>query len=75
MKWVLPKTIRWPGWVIKVEVGDTGNTYGEWAVGDGSGGVIRLKRGLTKAQQKYALSHELIHAAIDYHHDMTEHML
>ncbi|KKL13147.1 hypothetical protein LCGC14_2528630, partial [marine sediment metagenome] len=32
--------------------------------------VIQLKKGMTQAQQKYYFSHELIHAAIDYHHFM-----
>lgn len=34
--------------------------------------VLTLRKGLTQAQQKYYLSHELIHAMVDYHHLMIE---
>ena len=68
-RWRLTKKIYWPGYVIVVEIGTLTDTDGEWAVGEG-GGVIRLRKGLTKAQQKYTLSHEILHAAVDYNNAM-----
>ena len=70
-RWRLPKKIHLPGWVIRIEIGDTPGLDAEWAYNvESGGGVIRLRPGLTKAQQKYTLSHELLHAAVDYHHAM-----
>jgi len=64
----LPKQVRLgPHFLIKVEVGSIIDAYAEWNVGD-SGGVIRLRKGMTIAQQRYHYTHELVHAAIDYHH-------
>lgn len=64
----LPKKIYLPGFTIRVEQGTVTDAKAVWEVGD-SGGVIRLAKNLTVAQQKYYLSHELIHAAIDNHHN------
>ena len=68
-RWRLTKKIHFPGWVIRIEIGEVPGSYGEWAVGR-DGGVIRLSPGLTKAQQKSTLSHELMHAVIDYNNAM-----
>jgi len=66
--WHLPKKVHFPGFTIKVEtVSMTDLDSAEYVYGD-TGGVIRIGKGMTVAQQKYYFSHELIHAAIDYHH-------
>ena len=67
-RWRLPKKKNLgPGFIVKIEEGTLTDTDAEWAIGD-HGGVIRMRRGLTVAQQRYLYSHELIHAALDYHH-------
>jgi len=47
----------------------TGDDMGEWVYSD-NGGVIRIQRGLKVKEQEYYFSHELLHAAIDYHHKL-----
>jgi len=69
MSWRLPKRKSLgPGFTIRIEEGTLTDTDAEWAVGE-AGGVIRLRKGMTKAQQRYHYSHELVHAALDYHHE------
>jgi len=68
----LPKKITLPcGFVIRIE--ESVMTSADYAEYDYSseGGVIRLRLGMTKKQQKYYLSHELIHVVNDYHHLMV----
>ena len=69
-RFVLSKKIRWPeGFTIKiVEVDLTNDEDANWSYDMQGNGVIQLKKGMTLAQQKYHFSHELIHAAVDYHH-------
>jgi len=68
-RWRLAKKIYLPGWVIRIEIGEIPGSDGEWAVGK-DGGVIRLRPGLTQTEQKSTLSHELMHAVIDYNNAM-----
>ena len=66
--WRLPKYVHLPGFLVKVEVVSMTDSDGaEYVYGDG-GGVIRIGKGMSVAQQKYYFSHELMHAAIDYYH-------
>ena len=69
-RFVLPKKIKLPGgFVIKVEeVALTNDEDANWSYDMQGNGVIQLKKGATQAKQKYSLSHELLHAAADYHH-------
>ena len=67
-RWRLPKQRSLgPNFTIKIEEGSLTDTNGEWLAGY-NGGIIRLKKGLTKAQQRYYYTHELVHAALDYCH-------
>ena len=71
-RFILPKKIKFPGgFVIKVvEVTLTNDEDANWSYDMQGNGVIQLKKGMTQAQQKYSLSHELLHAVADYHHFM-----
>ncbi|KKL85557.1 hypothetical protein LCGC14_1953520 [marine sediment metagenome] len=71
-RFVLPKKIKYPGgFVIKiVEVALPKDEGANWSYDWQGTGIIQLEEGMTKARQKYYLSHELVHAAIDYHHFM-----
>ena len=66
--WRLPKAVHLPGFLVKVEeVSMTENDQAEYVYGV-DGGVIRIRKGMAVAEQKYYFSHELIHAVADYHH-------
>ncbi len=71
-KFILPKKITLPcGFVIRVVVGPmTDDGDAEFDYDSGGCGVIRMKEGMTQKQQMYHLSHELLHAVVDYHHLM-----
>lgn len=71
-RWTYRKSISLPGgFVIKIVEGSLADKTACWDYTPGSlEGVITLDKGLTQAQQRYYLSHELIHAMIDYHHIM-----
>lgn len=69
-QWRLHKKIYLPGWMIRIDIVDVPGSDGEWVVGENGGGIIRLRPGLTKGQQKYTFSHELLHAAVDYNNAM-----
>lgn len=74
-RFVLRKSISFPGgFTIKiVESIFTDDQNACWDYNtDKLEGVITLRKGLTLAQQRYYLSHELIHAMIDYHHMMIQ---
>ena len=73
-KFILPKRITWPGgFVIRVEeVLFTTESMATFDYDNSGNAIISLKKGMTQAQQRYYLSHELIHAAVDYHHLMIE---
>jgi len=68
----LPKRIRLPGFVIRIEeVTMTEPDMAEWVYGD-NGGVIRIQKGLPQGLQSYYFSHEMLHAMIDYHHKQVK---
>lgn len=71
-RFVLPKKITLPGgFTVRIQQAlMTSDEMADWTYSDDGNGVLRLKRGMTKKQQKYYLSHELIHTMIDYHHVM-----
>ena len=71
-RFVLPKNIKLPGgFTIKVvEVVLTDDETANWSYDMRGVGVIQLRKGMTKAQQRYYLSHEMTHAIIDWHHYM-----
>ena len=72
MSWRLPKRkTLGPGFTIQIVEGVLTDSAAAWEIGN-HGGVITLIKGLTKAQQRYYYSHELIHAAIDYHHEQNK---
>lgn len=67
MSWRLPKRKSLgPGFTIRIEEGELTDCGGEWTYNE-RGGVIRIQKGMTKANQRYYYSHELIHATVDYH--------
>jgi len=66
--WRLPNTIIVPQFRIKVEVITmTDLDQAEYVYGN-DGGVIRIGKNMTIAEQRYYFSHEFVHAAVDYHH-------
>jgi len=67
----LPKKVHLPGFVIRVEEVEMTEDDSAEYVYSGSGGVIRIQRGLTVAQQKYYFGHEMQHALIDYLHKLV----
>lgn len=68
----LPKTIKWPGgFTIQVKQTKKIHEYGHW-VGEHAGGTIRLKEDEDLPRKWRTLAHELVHAAIDYHHYIEE---
>lgn len=73
-RFVLPKKIVLPcGFTIRVvETVMTDDGTAEFDYDTAGSGVIRMKAGMTKKQQMYHLSHELLHAVADYHHLMIE---
>ena len=67
-QWHLPKAVHLPGFLVKVEIVTmTDNDQAEYVYGE-DGGVIRIGKGMTVAEQRYYFSHELVHAVVDYHH-------
>ena len=72
-RFVLPKKIKFPGgFIIKIVIVDmTTDMAASWDYDLQGTGIIQLSKGLTQSKQRYYLSHELIHAAIDYHHFMN----
>jgi len=71
-RFVLPKKHTLPGgFTIRIEEGAmTCDEDAEFSYSAEGHGVLRLRKGLTKKQQRYHFSHEMIHAMIDYHHLM-----
>ncbi len=71
-RFVLPKNIKLPGGfnIRVVEVAMTNDEDANWSYDMQGNGVIQLRKGMTQGQQKYSLSHELLHVAADYHHFM-----
>ncbi len=65
--WRLPRTVIVPDFKIKVEVITmTDLDQAEYVYGN-DGGVIRIGKGMSVGQKRFYFSHELIHAAVDYH--------
>ena len=71
-RFVLPKKITWPGgFTIKIAIVDMNSDMAaSWDYDLQGTGIIQMSKGLSQARQRYYLSHELIHAAVDYHHFM-----
>jgi len=65
-KFRLPKTIRLPGFKIRVVEGVLVDMNASWDYDITCGGVITLNKGLTVKQKQYYLAHELLHAVADY---------
>ena len=68
MRFHLTKSVSLIGWKVRIEEvafgGDANADYDYFK----TGGLIRIRKGLTKKQQEYHVTHELVHAAIDRHH-------
>ena len=73
-RFILRKSISFPGgFTIKIVEGALTAQTACWDYNpDKLEGVITLSKGLTQVQQRYYLSHELIHAMVDYHHMMIQ---
>jgi len=73
-RWSYRKSISLPGgFVIRVVEGTLTDTTACWDyTPEKLEGVITLDKRLTQVQQRYYLSHELVHAMIDYHHLMIQ---
>ena len=70
-QWRLRNKIYLPEFTVKIEVVSmTDLDQAEYVYGE-DGGVIRLGKGMSVNQQKYYFSHELQHAATDYHHKLV----
>ena len=69
-RFVLPKKKCFPGgFTVRIQETDmTSEEKADWAYGMDGTGVLSIKKGMTKKQQMYYLSHELVHAMVDYHH-------
>jgi len=72
-RFVLPKKILLPGgFSVRIQqVEMTTDETADFTYSPDGSAVLRMKRGMTQKQQRYYLSHELIHAMIDYHHVMV----
>lgn len=68
-RFVLPKKIPLPGgFTIRIEIAAMTDAHAEFEYNAEGASILRIAPGLTQKQQKYYLSHELIHAMVDYHH-------